>query len=283
MKIDNLRAFITVANTENMTQAAEQMFMSQQNLSQIIKRMEEELGVNLFNRNAKSISLTKDGRDFFDISNQMLLLYDDFIKQHKASEKKYFFYIYTTPACANIFSSIQMQLADMNIYISVNRKSYYELHELCERNVPGFFMIPVYSGANYSSSIYERTDCWMKKNENSVTICHAKSSIAKKSSNLDIKSCNEVYMHDTVFLSSEKQNLFFTEDINQIKEILRKENYIFNLPEVSYKKFFTEPDEWVVLNEQDFYVDYRLYFNKADSMDDFDVEDFIALLRRLLN
>ena len=59
-------AFIEVAETLNITAAAENSYVSQAALSKMIQRLEEGLDVKLFNRRARGISLTPEGRLFYD-------------------------------------------------------------------------------------------------------------------------------------------------------------------------------------------------------------------------
>ena len=59
-------AFIEVAETLNITAAAENSYVSQAALSKMIQRLEEGLDVKLFTRRARGISLTPEGRMFYD-------------------------------------------------------------------------------------------------------------------------------------------------------------------------------------------------------------------------
>ena len=59
-------AFIEVAETLNITAAAENSYVSQAALSRMIQRLEEGLDVKLFTRRSRGISLTPEGRLFYD-------------------------------------------------------------------------------------------------------------------------------------------------------------------------------------------------------------------------
>ena len=61
MEIRVLRYFIEIAREENMTRAAEKLHISQPSLSKEIKKLEEELGHELFVRTNKSMHLTDEG------------------------------------------------------------------------------------------------------------------------------------------------------------------------------------------------------------------------------
>ena len=59
-----LRLFISAANTLNFSRTAEQFFISQPAVTHSIKILEMALGVKLFNRTSRKISLTAEGLEF---------------------------------------------------------------------------------------------------------------------------------------------------------------------------------------------------------------------------
>ncbi|WP_028672151.1 LysR substrate-binding domain-containing protein [Saccharospirillum impatiens] len=66
MELRHLRYCVALAEVQNFTRAAERTHVTQSTLSHQIKQLEDELGVALFNRNGKSVTLTEAGRDFVD-------------------------------------------------------------------------------------------------------------------------------------------------------------------------------------------------------------------------
>lgn len=61
MELRLLRYFLTVAKEQSFTKAAEQLHITQPTLSRQMAAFEEELGITLFIRNGKKISLTDEG------------------------------------------------------------------------------------------------------------------------------------------------------------------------------------------------------------------------------
>lgn len=61
MELRLLRYFLTVAREQSFTRAAEQLHVTQPTLSRQMVAFEEELGISLFRRNGKKITLTDDG------------------------------------------------------------------------------------------------------------------------------------------------------------------------------------------------------------------------------
>lgn len=63
-----------ICQTKSINHAAENLYISQPYLSQILKKMEQQLGVQLLNRSNKGISVTDAGAEFLDISKQIINL-----------------------------------------------------------------------------------------------------------------------------------------------------------------------------------------------------------------
>jgi DNA-binding transcriptional LysR family regulator len=55
MELRYLKYFVTVAERQNFTRAAEELHVAQSAISQQIKSLEEELGVSLLRRNKRSV------------------------------------------------------------------------------------------------------------------------------------------------------------------------------------------------------------------------------------
>lgn len=62
MEILQFRYFLEAAHYENLTRAAEELHVAQPALSQSIRRLEDELGVRLFDRKNHHILLNEQGR-----------------------------------------------------------------------------------------------------------------------------------------------------------------------------------------------------------------------------
>ena len=56
-----IEAFLIVAERLNFTEAAEEMYLSQSAMSKLISRLETGIGVKLFNRENRGVSLTEEG------------------------------------------------------------------------------------------------------------------------------------------------------------------------------------------------------------------------------
>jgi len=68
-----LQNFIKVAETLNITRAAQELGVTQSGLSKAIKNMENELGIELFSRQRRNLKLTTAGVTFFAEVNNFLI------------------------------------------------------------------------------------------------------------------------------------------------------------------------------------------------------------------
>ena len=71
MEIRNLNAFLKVAALKNFTQAARELGYAQSNISAQIAQLEQELGVPLFNRIGRQVSLTQYGEELLPYAQEL--------------------------------------------------------------------------------------------------------------------------------------------------------------------------------------------------------------------
>ncbi|MET7761184.1 LysR family transcriptional regulator [Streptomyces sp. NPDC005393] len=85
MELRHLVAFITVAEELHFGRAAQRLQMAQPPLSQQVRRLEKELGVQLFERNTRSVRLTSAGRSFLEPARTVLQDLDQARRAAKAA------------------------------------------------------------------------------------------------------------------------------------------------------------------------------------------------------
>lgn len=83
MELLHLKYFLTVAKTEHMTKAANELRIAQPALSKIIRNLEQELEVKLFDRRGKSIILNDAGKYFYEKIEEVLVILDGTVNEVK--------------------------------------------------------------------------------------------------------------------------------------------------------------------------------------------------------
>lgn len=83
MDTQTLQNFIRLAETLHFTKASAQVFMAQPALSRQIKQLEQSIGVRLFERDKRNVSLTKAGAYFKEAAQQTIDQLDYAIKRAK--------------------------------------------------------------------------------------------------------------------------------------------------------------------------------------------------------
>jgi DNA-binding transcriptional LysR family regulator len=72
MKLNEIRTFVMVARTGSVQAAARQLHLTQSAVSRLVQRLEQDLGATLFDRQAKPLLLTYDGRAAFEHGQRVL-------------------------------------------------------------------------------------------------------------------------------------------------------------------------------------------------------------------
>ena len=76
MTLQQLRYVIGIAKVGSFNKAAENLFISQPSLTAAIRDLEEEIGIVIFNRTSRGVSLTPDGEEFVAQATQLYHHYE---------------------------------------------------------------------------------------------------------------------------------------------------------------------------------------------------------------
>ena len=72
MTLQQLKYAVAVADTLNITEASKRVFISQPSLTAAIHELEDEMGVTIFNRSNKGVTITNEGDEFLSYARQVL-------------------------------------------------------------------------------------------------------------------------------------------------------------------------------------------------------------------
>ncbi|MGN1121685.1 MAG: LysR family transcriptional regulator [Eubacteriales bacterium] len=85
MNILHLKYAVEVAKTKSISKAAENLYMGQPNLSRAIKELEESLGIVIFERTTKGITVTPDGEEFLQYAKRIIRQVDEIEELYKSA------------------------------------------------------------------------------------------------------------------------------------------------------------------------------------------------------
>ena len=72
MNVLHMRYAVEVARLGSINKAADELFIAQPNLSRTIKKLEDDLGIIIFDRSSKGMNLTPDGERFIRYAEKIL-------------------------------------------------------------------------------------------------------------------------------------------------------------------------------------------------------------------
>src|SRR5438093_592232 len=80
--------FTGVVRAKSFSQAATDAGLTPQAVSKAVRQLEDHLGVRLFHRTTRSLSLTEEGERLFELANPGLRLLDEALEQVKSSRQE---------------------------------------------------------------------------------------------------------------------------------------------------------------------------------------------------
>lgn len=89
MNIQQLKCFVSLAETLNFSTTAEKLNLTQPAVSHNIKSLENDLGITLFVRNKRTVNLTIAGHSFYEDLEGLLFRLDQSIKKAQRLSEKY--------------------------------------------------------------------------------------------------------------------------------------------------------------------------------------------------
>ena len=83
MTLLQLKYIVTIAECSTISEAAKRLFITQPSLTASVKELEQELGITIFSRTNKGVTITREGEEFLGYARQV-------IEQTALIEERYF-------------------------------------------------------------------------------------------------------------------------------------------------------------------------------------------------
>ena len=92
MTLQQLKYILAISATGSMNKAAEQLYVSQPSLTSSVQELEKEIGIKIFNRSGRGVTLTNDGAEFIQYARQVVGQFDILSEKYisKGNVKKKF-------------------------------------------------------------------------------------------------------------------------------------------------------------------------------------------------
>ncbi len=88
MTLQQLNYIIVISETGSMNKAAEQLYIAQPSLTSAVKELEREIGITVFNRSGRGVSLTADGMEFLSYARQVYQQYETLREKYTGGKVK---------------------------------------------------------------------------------------------------------------------------------------------------------------------------------------------------
>ena len=82
MTLTQLHYIITIAETGSMNKAAELLYVAQPSITSSVKELEKELGITIFYRGGRGVTLTNDGAEFLPLAKEIYGRYESILEKY---------------------------------------------------------------------------------------------------------------------------------------------------------------------------------------------------------
>ena len=132
MNISDLRYVTEVAKTNSISRAANNLFVSQPNLSKAIQNIENEIGFTIFLRSPQGVKPTKEGLDFLQYAATLLSQFDEFQSMFTYQNKKLIKFTSSMPRATYISVALSNYLNSLpdNYDLAINVKETNSLQTI---------------------------------------------------------------------------------------------------------------------------------------------------------
>ncbi len=232
MNILYLKYAVEIAKAGSINKAAEALYVAQPNLSRAIKELEKDLGVVIFERNAKGMTLTKDGELLIQYGKRILKEIDEVENVFKAGDALRQRFSLSSPRASYIGEAFSQFTTDISgientemLYKETD--SFETIKNVCE----GGYNLGIVRYAEsfdrfYKQTFEEKNLCYELVNEFRYSVLASeKSEISKKNSlkladldNLVEITHVDLYVPSLPFAAVKKQ---------EISDNIKKKIYVF--------------------------------------------------------
>ena len=132
MTLQQLKYALTIADCGSMNEAAKQLFISQPSLSETMKELETEIGLDIFLRSNRGIVITPEGEEFLGYARQVLeqaAILEDKYKKNAGGKKQFCVSTQHYSFAVNAFVDLIKKYGQEEYDFSLRETQTYEIIE----------------------------------------------------------------------------------------------------------------------------------------------------------
>ena len=132
MTLIQLKYILTIAETKSLNKAAEQLYVSQPSLTNALKELEKEIGITIFFRSGRGVTLTNDGVEFLTYARELYHEYEQLLHRYtegSSYKKKFAVSTQHYSFAVNAFVDLIKQYGQEEYDFSLRETQTYEIIE----------------------------------------------------------------------------------------------------------------------------------------------------------
>ncbi|KUF32697.1 MULTISPECIES: LysR family transcriptional regulator [Lysinibacillus] len=244
MNIDHIEAFLYVVHYKSTHKAANALFLSQPTVTARIKSLERELGVELFYRDGRSVSVSEKGKDFIPFATQIVQTFQQGKKQLEETQETdevcigangvtaQYFLAYALPKWKEQFPYLRFQLITGSTTMILEKLQSHQIHlgliQYVHRDGISNELL-----LNNAVKLVKHRDHLLQQRER----MQAKELAQQKMVFFECGAFDWNYVHKMFEIEGVTANIEVrTDHLEVAKEFIRTKNYISFLPHLCVKK-----------------------------------------------
>ncbi len=244
MNIDHIEAFLYVVHYKSTHKAANALFLSQPTVTARIKSLERELGVELFYRDGRSVSVSEKGKDFIPFATQIVQTFQQGKKQLEETQETdevcigangvtaQYFLAYALPKWKEQFPHLRFQLITGSTTMILEKLQSHQIHlgliQYVHRDGISNELL-----LNNAVKLVKHRDHLLQQRER----MQAKELAQQKMVFFECGAFDWNYVHKMFEIEGVTANIEVrTDHLEVAKEFIRTKNYISFLPHLCVKK-----------------------------------------------
>lgn len=167
MELRVLKYFLTIANEQNISKAADIIHITQPTLSRQIMDLEDELGVKLFERNKQNrkFLLTEEGIRFYNYAQEIVQLSDKTVEEFKSSNSEISGKIFIGAGETCVISTVARAFYNLKqkhprLEINLFSSEAYTISERMDKGLCDFGLFIGFKNEKYNTFTLPQKDVW---------------------------------------------------------------------------------------------------------------------------